>query len=49
MDRDFPPEEANDQLPDIVVDDLNDAQKIDFLTSVGDVSDLGSDTMLYHG
>jgi hypothetical protein len=48
MDQDFPPE-VNDHLPDIVVDDLNDAQKIDFLTSVGDVSDLGSDTMLYHG
>jgi hypothetical protein len=48
MDQDFP-SEANDHLPDIVVDDLSDAQKIDFLTSAGDVSDLGSDTMLYHG
>ena len=48
MDHDFPPE-ADDHLPDIVVDDLSDAQKIDFLTSVGDVSDLGSDKMLYHG
>lgn len=48
MDKNFPPE-VNDQLPDIVVDDLSDAQKIDFLTSVGDVADLGSDTMLYHG
>ena len=48
MDQDFPPE-ADYHMPDIAVDDLNDAQKIDFLTSVGDVSDLGSDTMLYHG
>ena len=48
MDQDFP-SEANDRRPEIVVDDLSDAQKIDFLTSVGDVSDLGLDTMLYHG
>ena len=48
MDQDVS-SEVNDHLPDIVVEDLSDAQKIDFLTSVGDVSDLGSDTMLYHG
>ncbi len=48
MDQDFP-SEGNDHQSDIVVDDLSDAQKIDFLTSVGDVSDLGEDTMLYHG
>jgi len=48
MDQDFPPD-VNDHQPDIVVDDLSDVQQIDFLTSVGDVSDLGSDTMLYHG
>jgi hypothetical protein len=41
--------EVADQLPDIVIDDLTDAQKIDFLTSAGDVSDAGTDTMLYHG
>ena len=48
MDQDFTPD-VNDHQPDIVVDDLSDVQQIDFLTSVGDVSDLGSDTMLYHG
>jgi hypothetical protein len=41
--------QVDDQLSDIDVDDLTDAQKIDFLTSVGDVSDLGTDTMHYHG
>ena len=40
--------EVDDQVPDIVVDDLTEAQKIDFLTSVGDVSHLGTDNMLYH-
>ena len=41
--------EVDDHPPDIDVDDLTDAQKIDFLTSVGDVADLGTDTMHYHG
>jgi hypothetical protein len=40
---------TQDPPDDVVVEDLTDAQKLDFLTSVGDVADAGTDRMHYHG